>query len=191
MRGGESVSGVLFCPSGVHAAFYDEVIRRLKVHVDVVPINYNERGNSFIEQKINRKYSDLLSNPQNGRIFFAFDKKNRNISLLRKLNWHEIKACLEEQYLNLNIVQIVSVDSIEDWLLRDYTNIVKFLKLPVGYARPNANGFEAMKQLYRDSDNPVASIYLPSSDEKARMLIDCLDMRTIINSLASELSPLK
>lgn len=99
------------------------------------------------------------------------------------IKWEEV----QQDLLNAGASKIIHIEakhSIEDWFLYDIEGIKSFLRLPKKTNVSGKNGYEKLKQLYKQSNK----IYYKGM--KSNGMITKLNMEKIVDSVKEQLHPL-
>lgn len=83
------------------------------------------------------------------------------------------------------IIEIIAINTIEDFFLYDIEGIKKFLKLPDTYKIPkNKKGLDVINKMFLDADR----VYFKG--ERAEGLIKCLNKKLILSKICDQLHDL-
>ncbi|MDE6411964.1 MAG: hypothetical protein K2L02_05475 [Clostridia bacterium] len=111
------------------------------------------------------------------KVFLCYDtdSPNRDVSKFNEGDWKRLKD--ELLLYGTNVVDLAASYDIEDVLLTDLENVLKFLKLPKDTKIPSGkSGKSKMKKLFRLAGKPY------HEGERSRELIKSLNFQTIIDN---------
>lgn len=146
----------------------------------------NAKGIRNFQNKVFRIFKNQILRDNPGIIFdvvLCYDTDAFEYARKPPVDWKLVEADLKRAGAH-QVIHIKAKHSIEDWFLKDYSGILRFLRLSQDTPLPEGTGIQKLKSLFKRANN----VYVKGSNLKG--FIQQLDMNGIINEITRELKPL-
>jgi len=180
-------------------ALFVEGPTEIEFYTSVVKFIHDKMGNSYdcsfkwfdmhgignYKTIVLRKFNALQISKTDADIFaiLCIDTDVFEFSKKPPLDKSEIKKDLINAGAK-NVIFIEAKTSIEDWFLIDFDGVLSYLRLPKSTKRPEGNGQQALKKLFKKANK----LYVKG--EKTEGFINKLDISKIVLASCKALSPL-
>lgn len=132
-----------------------------------------------------RKFKNLKSKHSGKEmyVFLCIDSDVFELAKKPPFDRKQLKKALEDAGAQ-KVQYIIAKKSIEEWFLCDFEGVLSYLRLPKSTKRPQGNGQEALKKLFKTAHK----LYIKGS--KTEGFIDKLNIEKIMKTCCATLKPL-
>ena len=181
---------VLFVEGSTEIEFHKAVIKRAH---DLMPTQFtcsveylDMYGIGNYQKDAIRKFNKLKDKYEEDTEYLAFLCYDSDVFQLSKkppINRNEVRDAIKDAGA-LKVADIVAKSSIEEWFLMDLPGVLSYLRLSKKTKRPQGNGQEALKKLFKNANK----VYVKGG--KTEGFIKKLDISIIMASCCKSLLPL-
>lgn len=181
---------IIFFEGDTEEEFYKNLVKTIRIYnggaleCKVTPINVKGIGNfknqlmGLYENRISPNYEEY-----DYIVFLCYDLDVFKYSCNPPVNMHEVKNELLSHGAKM-VYLVAAQDSIEDWLLKDASGVLKYLRLSKSQKIPNGNGVDKLKKLFKIANK----VYIKG--RKSNGFVDSLEIPVIMQSICDEIAPL-
>jgi hypothetical protein len=117
------------------------------------------------------------------KIYLCYDTDVFEFSQKPPVKWKDVEKILLDSGAE-KVIHIKAKKSIEDWFLKDFSGLCRYLRLPNSTTCSGANGVKKMESLFKKANR----IYIKGG--KATDFIGVLDIKKIMEEICCEIKPL-
>jgi hypothetical protein len=158
--------------------------KRFTVHIEYINVSgvsnfQNDAVRKFVKQ-IQPKYgADTLYTAA-----LCYDTDVFEFAQKPPVDWTNVEKELRN-YGAVNVIHVKAKRSLEDWLLLDSSNIMRFLRLPENTRIAGESGYKKLQNLFAKANK----IYFKG--KRCGKLVDQLDMKKILAAVSDQLIQLR
>jgi hypothetical protein len=183
---------VIFVEGDTDVEFYKKLLENIRYCCNnrqfdtlrVIPRNLKGIGN--YKNKACRVFNGDIVQKNPGitfKVFLCYDTDAFEFSQKPPVDWKKVEKVLLDSGAE-KVIHVKAKRSIEDWFLRDFTGLCRYLKLPESTTCSGSNGVKKMENLFKKANK----VYIKG--KKVNGLVDALDIKKIMNEICCEIKPL-